>query len=183
MITQRTIVIACTLGFALFGASMLSFTQSWDKSQNEEAAEFAKRDVGLSDAERQRLIEQGESDLGLESAAANAGFQKGSPMEHLYKFQELRRIIEGTWIVKKQAGGSKIFKAHFDGKKYHLYAKSRSGEEVLIEDGQYQNHGEFIMLNPSDLNGSPKMIQLVDRRYFVLEDIYNGYMIEFEKVS
>lgn len=182
MITQRTIVIACTLGFALFGASMLSFTRSWDKSQSEEAAEFAKRDAGLSDAERQRLIEQGESNLGLESAAANAGFQKGSSIEHLYKFQEIRRIIKGTWIVKKQSGGSNIFKAHFDGKKYHLYAKNRSGTEVLIEDGLYQTHSEFLMLNPSDLNGSPKMVQLIDRRYFVLEDIYNGHMIEFEKM-
>jgi hypothetical protein len=162
---------------------MLITTQSLDNSKSEEAERFAQRDVGLSDIERQQLIEDGQSDLGLEDAASQAGFKENSPMRGLYKYQEVRRIIAGEWIVKKQSGGCDIHKAKFDGKKYYLYAKNRSGGDDLIESGRHQITGEMIMLNPSDYNGSPKMIQLIDRRYFTLEDIYNGYMLEFEKKS
>ncbi|MCP4584160.1 MAG: hypothetical protein GY839_21315 [candidate division Zixibacteria bacterium] len=183
MITSRTIVIISIVGFALFGAQMLTFTQSWDNSKTREAEEFAKRDVGLSDAERQNLIDSGESNLGLEEAASRAGFKDNSPMRGLYKHQETRKIIAGSWIVKKQSGRSNIYKARFDGKKYYLYAKNGSGDDELIESGRHQTHSEFIMLNPSAGNASPKMVQLIDRRYFVLEAIYDGYMIEFEKIS
>ena len=183
MITSRTIVIICTVGIALFGANMLITTQSWDSSKAEEAERFAQRDIGLSDAERQQLIDDGQADLGLEEAASQAGFKENSPMRGLYKYQEIRRIIAGDWIAKKKSGGCDIYKARFDGKNYYLYTKSNSGGEKLIESGLHQITGEMVMLNPSDYNGSPKMVQLIDRRYLVLEDIYNGYMIEFEKIS
>ena len=183
MITSRTIVIACLIGAVVLVGNWLVFTQHYEKSKADETAAFEKRNKGLDEATRGELIKQGKSQLDLEAASSEAGFKKGSPLEHLYKHQETRKIITGTWKVEKASNRNEIIKAKFEGKNYYLISKNASGKEEVAESGRYQVNSEFISLNPFDGNRSPKIVNLIDRRYFVLFDFYNGDELEFVKTS
>ncbi len=183
MITSRTIATVCLVGIVIFTGIWLVFTQHYEKSKVEETAAFEERNSGLDEATRRELIRQDESRLNLETASSTAGFKKGSLLENLYKYHEIRKIIEGTWKVEKSSNRSKIVKARFEGKNYYLYSMNVSGKEEITESGRYQVNSEFISLNPSAGNKAPKHVKLIDRRYFVMFDFYSGDELEFMKTS
>jgi hypothetical protein len=149
------------------------YKKTIDKSEKE----FAQRDVGLDQASRNELIRQGKSHLQLDEASESDGFQEGSLLDNLNQHREKQKIVSGTWVVKKSSPYKDIARISFSGHNYYLFDKN--GRQV--EDGTVQVMSEFIMLLPSGYNAEQKFIELIDRRYLVLE--CEGDRLEFEKTS